>query len=154
MRTADELTIKRVAPPDERDVPKSEISIEGKPTGKFVPGAFLEAAVQYDDFYLLFMTDDIPYEEALRILFLDKTLKILDSALLGGPYSTGWFSALSLEEPNTIRFRFIGDTTWSIELLSRPRFRIPFLAEPPGVHRPFGFFRHFLVRGNPRPRTD
>jgi hypothetical protein len=153
MRIAKELTTRLVHGMGEGEVPTSEVLVNGTSTGKRISGAVLEAAVQWDNRYLLFMTDDVPYEEMLSIHLLDDQLDLLDSALIGGPYATGSFSSLELREQNTVCFHFIGDTTWSVELLSRPRFRMPFISEPPGVKRPLGFSRHFIVRGNPRPQT-
>ena len=54
-------------------------------------------------------------------------------------------------EPDTLRFRFIGDTDWSVQVLPEPGFRVPLLSEPTGVSRPLGFSRHFVVRGQPQP---
>jgi hypothetical protein len=148
---APEVTTRPVAGAGEDAIPESEVLLAGAPTGRVVPGAVLEAAVRWDGRLLLFLTDDIPHEESLGIHLLDAGLRLLDTARLGGPYSTGSFSSLELTEPGTVRFRFIGDTTWSVELLPRPGFRVPFLSEPPGVSRGFGFSRHFIVRGRPRP---
>jgi len=148
-----DISVKRVIEADEDKTPRSELFVGGQAKGKFVSGAVLEAAVQYDSFYLIFMTDDVPFEEMLSIHLLDVQLNVLDSAVIGGPYSTGSFSSLELIEPSTLRFRFIGDTTWSVELLPRRMFRIPFISEPLGVWRRFGFTRHFVVRGNPRPES-
>lgn len=47
-------------------MPQSEIIIDGKPTGKIVGGAVLEAALEWNEFVLLLFTDDIPHEETLR----------------------------------------------------------------------------------------
>lgn len=152
MRIASELTTQRSQKVGADDVPASEILLNGKSTQRFVSGAVLEAAVQWENCFLLFLTDDVPYEEMLRIVLLDQQLKVVDSALIGGPYSTGSFSALSLREPNCVEFRFIGDSDWLIELLGRARLRLPFFSEPTGVYRRFGFSRHFIVRGNPRPQ--
>jgi len=153
MRTAEELTIRLVHGADEGEVPTSEVLVHGRSTGKLVSGKILEAAVQWENRYLLFMTDDVPFEEMLSIHLLDAQMNVLDSALIGSPYSSGAFTSLLLSEPNTVQFRFIGDTLWRVELLSRPRFRVPFISEPSGVKRPVGFYRHFIVRGNPRPQT-
>lgn len=153
MHIASELITKLVHETGEGEVPTSEVLINGISTGKLISGAVLEAAVQWENYYLIFMTDDAPFEEMLGVHLLDAQLNILDSALIGSPYSTGSFSSLELSEPNTVRFHFIGGTTWSIELLSRPGFRIPFISEPAGVKRPLSFSRHFIVRGNPRPQT-
>ena len=153
IRRATELTIRRVTAGVESNVPESEVLIEGVPRGKFVSGAVLEAALEADGRYLLFMTDDSPFEEMLSIHLLDGRLDVVDSALLGAPYSTGSFSNLDITGPRTVRFRFIGDTTWSVEVLPRPALRLPFVPDAPGVKRPFAFVRHFIVRGEPHPQT-
>ena len=154
IRRATELTIRRVDAGGELDIPTSEVLIDGVPRGTLVSGAVLEAALAFGDRYLLFMTNDIPFEETLSIHLLDWRLYLLDSAFLGAPYSTGSFSNLDIAGPSTVRFRFIGDTTWSVEVLPRPVFRMPFVPEARGVRRRFGFARHFIVRGNPRRETS
>jgi len=152
MRVAGEVTTRVVEGAVEGDIPASEVYREGRASGTRVSGAILEAAVQWQDrCYLLFLTDDVPQEDMLSIHLLDDRLKLLDSAVIGSPYSTGSFTSLELREPNTVRFRFIGETTWSVELLPRPVLRLPCFSEPRGVRRAFGFSRHFLVRGNPNP---
>jgi len=152
MQIVKELSTKLVHK-GEDEVPASEVLLYGVSTGKLVSGKLLEAAVEWESRYLVFMTDDVPFEEMLSIHLLDDQMNLLDSARIGSPYSSGSFSSLLLCEPNTVQFRFIGDTLWRIELLSRPTFRIPFISEPPGVKRPMGFFRHFIVHGNPRPQA-
>lgn len=153
MRIARELITRPVRETGEGEAPKSEILVNGMPTGKLISGVILELAVQWEGRYLLFMTDDVPFEEMLGIHLLDSRMNTLDSALIGSTYSSGTFSSPELNGPNIVRFHFIGDTTWSIELLPRPEFYLPFISEPPGVKRPLGFSRHFIVRGNPRPQT-
>jgi hypothetical protein len=152
MRIASELTIQRQQEARADEVPASEILLSGESTQRFVSGAVLEAAVQWENYFLLFLTDDVPYEEMLRIVLLDQQLNVVDSVLIGGPYSTGSFSALNLREPNHVEFRFIGDADWRVELLPQARLRLPFFSEPTGVYRAFGFSRHFIVHGNPRPQ--
>ena len=154
MRIASELTTRLVHDGvNKGEAPASEVLVNGVSTGNLVSGALLEAAVQWENRYLLFMTDDVPFEEMLTIHLLDAQMNVLDSASIGSPYASGSFTSLLLNEPNTVRFRFIGDTLWSIELLSHPRFRIPFISEPRGVVRHLGFSRHFIVRGEPHPQT-
>ena len=151
MRVANELTIRALSA--DGDLPQSELLRDGVPVFQRVPGAVLEAAVQWQDHYLLFVTDDVPYEDFLHIILLDAQWRTVDCATLGGPYTTGSFSALSLLAPSTVRFRFIGDTDWELELLSASVFRIPLLGDPVGVTRPFGFTRRFVLRGEPKPQS-
>jgi hypothetical protein len=166
MRIAEELTTKRVHndgkeyvyveelhkwmttgkhEENDEESPISEIHLRGASTGKRILGAWLEAAVKWNDKYILFMTNDSPFEESLCIHLLDAQLSRIDSATISIPYATGAFSSLELNEPNTICFHFINDIVWSIELLFRPSFRIPFITEPNGVWRSLGFSRHFII---------
>lgn len=149
--TSSALSVARIPDLADDAPPLCEILRHGKPTGRRVPGAVLEQAAQWQSFYLLFTTDDTPFEELLHIHLLDAELDLLDSATLGGIYSTGSFSLLASAEPDTLRFRFIGGTDWSVQVLPEPGFRVPLLSEPAGVSRPLGFSRHFIVRGQPQP---
>jgi hypothetical protein len=105
----------------------------------------LEAAVEWGSFCLLLLTDDIPYEEMLRVVLLDADLDVVDEALIGSPYSTGSSSSLELCGPDVVSFRFIGESPWTVQLLSKRGLRLPFISEPRGVHRSFGFSRQFVV---------
>jgi hypothetical protein len=144
-----ELSVTLTSP--ENAVPESEIILRGTPTGKTVNGAVLEAAVAWEDFYLLLTTDDIPFEEKLNMSLFDQHLNLLDSAALGGMYTTGSFRLLDMIEPNIISFRFIGDTDWRIELFDAPFFAWPFLSDPQGVSRKWRWFRYFKIHGAPKP---
>lgn len=149
--SASELALKAL--PDSRSeetAPRSEIVIDGRPTGHYIDGVVLEAAVSCDGNYLLFATDDVPYEEFLRVWLLDASLTPLDGVTIGAMYSTGSFSSLRLMEPNSVGFRFIGDTDWSIELLSTPVLGLPLMGDPKGVRRKMGLRRYFKVHGQPK----
>lgn len=132
-------------------MPHSEIIINQQPTGTFLAGAVLEIAFQCDAFVLAFLTDNILHEETLRIYLLDAHLQTLDSASMGAMYATGAFSLTSLLPPNRLRFHFFGGTEWTLELLKQPRFAVPLISDPRGVHRPWRFFRRLLISGQPRP---
>ena len=148
-----ELTIKPIDNNSVTELPKSEILLNGAATGKIVSGAVLESAVSWDDFYLLFMTDDIPQEDMLGIHLFDKKLNLIDSATLGAMYSTGSFSSLELVDPNIVDFHFIGDTNWRVELLKKPVFGLPFFSDPKGVTRKLGFKKHLKIYGHPLPES-
>lgn len=138
----------------EEQMPQSEIVLQGIATGKLVDGAVLEAAVKWRGGYLALVTDDIPQEDTLRIYLFDLSLNLIDSATLGAMYSTGSFRDLTLAAPNFLRFRFIGATKWTLEILNRPEFSVPFYNDPKGVHRPLSFARHFKLFGEPAPSSD
>ena len=109
-------------PTAEEQTPRCEVLRRGQPTGCVIEGAVLHAAIERNGRILLLLTEDIPFEEALHAVLLNSELDVLDSGTLGAMYSTGMFSDLTLDEPNFVRFQFIGAVQWTIELLDEPRF--------------------------------
>lgn len=152
--TSAEISLTPLSPATDHQPPLSAVVRRGEPTLASMEGAILEAAFQWQDFFLLFATDDIPFEDTLRIGLFDTNFQRLDTAAIGGMYSTGSFSLLdsATSDDRVVRFRFIGDTDWSVEVLLRPQRRLPLLPEPRGVTRPLGFSQHFIVHGNPQPQ--
>lgn len=129
----------------------SELLLDGKPTGLIMTGAVLEAAVEWQGCRIAFFTDDIPFEDMLRIYMFDANMTLVDAAVLGAMYSTGTFAELSLRPPNALTFRFFGGTVWRMVLLAEREFAIPLLSDPSGVSRQFKFFRHFRIEGKAQP---
>ena len=137
----------------QRAAARSEIVVDGTPSGRYTEGVVLEAAIAWNGHHLLFMTDGVPHEDYLTIQLLGHDLVALDGVTIGAMYSTGSFSLLELVEPDVVRFRFIGDTDWAVELLRQPELALPLLGDPTGVRRRFGLRRHFRVHGRPRPES-
>lgn len=146
----EDVTICPLPVPNADAVACSEVHV-GKRMVPHALAAFVpEAAVSCDGHVLLFLSDDIPSEDALRIHLLDAQLRLLDSAWLGWIYATGTFRLLELVQPRTVRFRFFGDTDWSLQVLETAALRVPVFSEPRGVHRRFGWSRHFRIEGDPQ----
>lgn len=150
LRQLENITVKVLNQDRDKEVPRCEILQNSVSVGKHVPGAVFEAAIQWRELYLLFLTDDCPFEETLNIHLLDERSNVLDSATMFWIYSTGMFETLQLIQPNIVQFRFFGDTTWAVELLPKPAFRLPFITEPCGVWRRWGFSRRFKILESPR----
>lgn len=148
-----EFAARLASPNTDTALASSELLVDGKPTGVIVDGAILEAAVDWHGCRIAFFTDDIPFEDMLRIYMFDANLALLDAAVLGGMYSTGTFTDLHLQAPNTLTFRFFAGTVWRAVLLTEREFSIPFLSDPRGVSRTFKFFRHFRIEGEPQPES-
>ncbi|QBE62406.1 hypothetical protein [Pseudoduganella lutea] len=129
----------------------SEIIIDGIPSDVTIAGATLEAALDWGDGYLMFVTDDVPNEEMLRIYLLRPDLTIIDSAVLGAMYSTGSFSNLRIPTPYMVQFQFFGGAPWQLTLRPEGLVTLPFFSDPKGVRRPFGFRRFFTLSSNPQP---
>jgi hypothetical protein len=141
----------RIEPLPDETSPQSAIYIDGKPTGTIIPGAYLEASLRWNDSFLIFTTDDVPFEEMLRIILLDKNLSTIDSALLGAPYSTGSFDSLKIKDDDTVEFRFIGGITWTLQVFKEKQFRLPLISGPTGVTRKLSFGCRFKIFRKPLP---
>jgi hypothetical protein len=146
----EEFSLDRLKVPAGRETneePRARLVRRGQDTGTVVPGAVLEAQIALEDGWLLFITHDAPFEEVLDIVLLDRSCRTVDMASLFWPYTTGTFRNLTLASKDTVVFDFFGHHRWRVKLFERPRFRLPLplLVEPIGVHRKFGFKRHFAV---------
>ena len=139
----------RPLPPQADTAPRAELLRDGRPTGCTVPGAVLEFAVDIGGRHLLFLTDDVPYEEVLGIVLLDAGFQLLDSASIGRAYHSGLFAHPRLVEPARVEFEFMGNGSWAVDVLAAPRLRLPFMPDAAGVSRPFGLHRHFTVGFRP-----
>lgn len=125
------------------DVPQCEVVVAGTGTGKILQGAVFEAALKWNDYILLFVTNDVPFEDTLNIYLLDSQMNVEDYARLYYIYATGIFSALDVSEPDTVRFNFLGEQRWVLKLFDQKKFFVPVLSDTFGVHRPLTFFRKF-----------
>jgi len=144
-----ELSLKHIAHVDDNQSPRSEIWLHEKATGQIIDGAVLEAAVNAGGRYLLFVTDDIPYEETLRIYLLNADLITLDYATLGAPYSTGAFRSFEITSHDTVHFSFIGACMWSLRVLAQKHFHLPFISDPRGISRKLQLATHLKFDGKP-----
>ena len=117
--------------------PESTVLIRGHKTQTTVRGHVLEVAIRCGSDWLLFTSDDVPYEEGLSIYLLDSRGVILDSAHLVQPYGTGIFSDVRLQPPNQVKFNFNfnGRVAWRVVVHSRAKLAIPWLPDQYGVWR-------------------
>ena len=144
-----EFSLKRVSDGTETESPKSQLVIDGKEVDSFVVGAVLEACVKHGNFYLIFTTNDCPYEESLNIYFLNLSYDILDKAVLVWPYKTGLFEILDITQSNLVDFKFFEEKSWQVEIFSHKRTLIPYISEPRGVWRKLKLKHHFKIREKP-----
>lgn len=146
-----EFSIRPASPYSATEPATSKLLMDGKPSGIIVSGAVLEAALEWQGYRIVFLTDDIPSEDMLRIYMFDLDMALIDAATLGAMYSTGTFADLGLQPPNILTFRFFGGIVWRMVLLAEREVAVPFFSDPSGVSRAFKFFRHFRVEGKPQP---
>lgn len=146
-----EFSLHLYASPFSDEMPRCEVISDGQPTGVIIDGAVLETAIGWNNYVLAFVTDNIISQEALHIYLFDADHQVVDSAWLGSIYASGVFSMVEVCPPNTVRFRFLGNMDWTLVLLSEDAFALPYLGDPCGVTRPFGFHRRFKIYAKREP---
>lgn len=104
----------------------SELCIHGKNTGITIPADYLETAILLDDGrYLLFVTEDVPYEKSLELLLIDIKQDIQEQMTIAIPYGSGTLREMRLYE-NHVEFSYFSDEIWRVEVSSSRFFRLPF----------------------------
>ena len=135
MRAISDFRARRLTEPPNTDAPRVELSYGGRDTGSIVPGALLERQyVLIDGRFLLFLTDDVPYEETLRIHLLSREFQILDGLEFGGAYVTAGLSDVTTEKADTVTFSFVHKACCRLRVDAKPSWRSPLLLTP-GVRR-------------------
>jgi len=129
---------------------RSQLVVNGSATGLVVPGCCLEAQLAVGDRRLMFITNDIPFEERLEVCLVDAMPALVDRLALSWPYATGRFADLTVRSAREVAFSFFDEKTWVIEVLPVPRLYPSFLGDPRGVWRPLGLRRCLMIRTEPR----
>ena len=106
--------------PLEGERPRSELLWEGKPTAVRVDGVTLQHQVEVAAGYLLFLTEDSPFEECLHIYLLDDQRQVVDGLELAGPYAPGILRDVIREDPRAVAFSFFGEDRWRVEIHDSP----------------------------------
>ena len=88
-----------------------------------IPGSVLESCFDRGDgTALLFVTDDVLFEESLYIFHVDMLKNmILDRITMFSPYSTGILNINTIDN-SSICFKFISDTQWKVLITEKPVF--------------------------------
>ncbi|MGP3590697.1 hypothetical protein [Vagococcus sp. WN89Y] len=151
MQQVNSISLVKVREATDLSQAQSDVVLSGNSTGITVPGQVLEATVQVSDQrYILFLTDDVIFEESLTIALIDVNDGVKEIVHLGNEYATGSFEDLSVTT-DSITFRFIGDSLWTIKIADSPRLRFPFGSDPKGVKREAGLKKYMTISATPAP---
>ena len=135
----DDFSVRRL----EGDPPRSDLLWHEHPIGVRVDGVSLEKQLRVAPGYLLFLTEDSPYEEGLHIYLLDDDKTIVDALELSAPYGPGLLKGAVVEGDSTVSFSFFGDDRWRLDVLATARrWSLPRLLSP--VKRKSGLKRPVL----------
>ena len=126
------------------------IIINGHESKVHVDGTCLEAALLVDENYiLLFVTFDCPFEEILAIYLFDlQQNRIIDKAMIYQMYYTGFFSDLVIVSEKRLSFGFMIEGGWTLVLFDKPKKSLSHLLPMSMVKRPFSLTRYFSLKRN------
>lgn len=154
MQQTDSIALVKVREATDLSQAQSDVVFNGNSSGIIVPGEVLEAAVQVNDWrYILFLTDNVIFEETLTIALIDFRNGVKEIMHLGNEYSTGSFENLTITG-DSMSFNFIGDYTWTLQVSDSPRLRLPFAADPGGVKRKPGLKKYLTISVSPAPKRE
>lgn len=106
--------------PQMTELPCAELLFQNKETGTIVDGVVLEKQFAVQGGYLLFLTENCPYEEGLHIYLLDQEFQVLDGLELGGVYASAILKDVCAENDVVFTFTFFGNERWRLQLASTP----------------------------------
>jgi hypothetical protein len=152
MQQVNSIALVKVREATDLSQAQSDVVLNGNSTGIIVPGEELEAAVQVNDrSYILFLTDNVVFEESLTIALIDVRNGVKEIVHLGHEYSTGSFENLTVTG-DSVSFNFIGDYIWTLQVSDSPRLRLPFASDPGGVKRKPGLKKYITISASPAPK--
>lgn len=126
MTDIDDFSVRRL----EGDTPRSDLLWRDRPVGVRVDGVSLQKQLRLPSGYLLFLTENSPFEEGLHVYLLDDDKSVLDAVELSVPYASGILTDLVAEGDRSISFSFFGDDRWRLEVHATPQRRLPSLFSP------------------------
>lgn len=145
MEATDQFWSKLNKSSDNSQIPCLQLMKDDHPSGALLKGTLIEAQYQLDDGrYLLFITDDVPYEETLRIFLIASNAEVLDSLEFGGYLDNGTLEDLNIVGEQTIEFNFIHKKRCRLTVESDSGWKKP-LTFTPGVSRPGGLMKRYLA---------
>ena len=99
---------------------KTRVLLDGRSFSPPVEGLDVVDAFELGHGYLLLMTEDCPFEEALHIYFFGEDGRLKDHLELAAPYTSGLVRGVEWAGANKLNFRFPAESSWQVEIRERP----------------------------------
>ena len=99
---------------------RSQLLLQGHPTGKILKGQKLVDQFALGDRYVLITDNDNLFEEVLHIYLLDLELNQLDQMDVCQPYTPGIYQ-LCGHNDTQIQFRFFDEGVWTLQVRHDPQ---------------------------------
>lgn len=123
---------------DEAAPVQSLVYIHGLKANGLVSGAVLAVCVEIKRYYVVFSVDDNCFEGTLWIDLFDANLNLKDSINLTWIDSGSDFEFVGFENPESVVFEYFG-RKYSLRVLDKRRFRVPFFSDVAEVWKGFRF---------------
>ena len=113
-----------------------------------ISGSVLEAQWRLNNgWFLLFVSENCPYEEALHCLLLDHDLSMLDELVLGQDYSSGILSDVCESGNQSITFRFDSEKELTLQI-SEVGFSVIDKIKTLGKRKNIFYKAHLFIQGS------
>lgn len=144
MEKTTQFSSKLLQSSENSQIPRLQLMRGGTPFGGPLDGALIEDQYQVDtNRFLLFITDDVPYEETLRVYLIADDAEVLDALEFGGYLANGSLEGLSVVDQRTVEFSFIHKKRCRLTVQPDSSWKKP-LSLTPGVSRPGGLKKRYL----------
>lgn len=123
---------------------QSELLCDEAAIPLLIDGILLQAQYRVGSRYLILLTEDCPYEEALHVYLLNHAHQVLDALELGLPYTPGIVKNLA-PQGDTLTFSFFGEDHWRLDVLGAATCNLALPWGRPVTHKS-GFFKPRWMR--------
>jgi len=124
--------------------PLVQLTLEGEKVGSPIKGAHLEKQYCIQGLgYLLMLTDNVPYEETLRVYLVNENVEVIDELEFGAGMVTGTFEIVDDKNEDSIVFSFIHESLCKLQVLKTAHWCKPLLFTA-GVRRNGALKKHHL----------
>lgn len=110
------FTLQPVPPLKPEEAQRSLLLADGRPTPTELVGLELKGQWALPGGFLLLVTDDVPYEEILRIYLLSSSFTLVDRRVLGAIYNPASLRGVEVTGAWTLEFSFWGEERWRLSI--------------------------------------
>jgi hypothetical protein len=116
MQPIDKFTLQVHEGPYDKRPLTSQLYYQGKATITRVPGYCIEKQFACQDYFLLLINWDCPFEESYEIVVLNADFQLIEKRSIGTPYTSYNLSDVCLVSKNSYRLVFNSDAVFKLQI--------------------------------------
>ena len=146
--TDDACHLKRIET-DPNKVPTSHLYLHGHKTAEVLKGAYLEACILVDIYYLMIFSDPTTPSSTLylHLLDIDYSLPLRETVRIDSTDSAAQFHSLGFQEPHSIRFHYGANTTYTVHISGRMKFSLAHYGRTDGIQQTNPYYLSITKQG-------